>query len=139
MRKAGCHICLLIDNFSGHTIGYEPRNIRILFFKPNLTPFVQPLDAGVIRCFKAHYRQAFCKRAIELDEAGKHEIYKNNLLEGMIMAQTAWKEILPSTIEHCWAHTGIQRLVLHAMHPQTNGNSPYSIAGPIIQLLFLRT
>ncbi len=123
MREAGRHICLLIDNFSGHTIGYKPRNIHIVFFKPNLTPFVQPLDAGVIRCFKAHYRQAFCKRAIELDEAGEHEIYKIDLLEGMIMAQTAWKEILPSTIEHCWAHTGIQRLVLHAIHPQTNGNS----------------
>jgi len=139
MREAGHHICLLIDNFSGHTIGYKPQNIHIVFFKPNLTPFVQPLDAGVIRCFKAHYRQAFCKRAIELDEAGEHEIYKIDLLEGMIMAQTAWKEILPSTIEHCWAHTGIQRLVLHAIHPQTNGNSPYFIAGPIIQLLFLRT
>ena len=27
------------------------------------------------------------------------------------MVKTAWKEVLPLTIEHCWAHTGIQRLV----------------------------
>ena len=111
MRSVSRHICLLIDNFSGHTISYELRNIRIVFFEPNLTPFVQPLDAGVIRCLKAHYRQAFCKRAIDLDEAGEREIYKIKLLEAMIMAKMAWKEVLPLTIEHCWAHTGIQRLV----------------------------
>ena len=47
------YICLLIDNFSGHKISFAPRNIQIIFFEPNLTSFVQPLDAGIIRCFKA--------------------------------------------------------------------------------------
>ncbi|KAJ7468750.1 hypothetical protein FB451DRAFT_1369000 [Mycena latifolia] len=28
---------------------------------------IQPLDAGIIRCFKAHYRHAYCLRAVELD------------------------------------------------------------------------
>jgi hypothetical protein len=32
-----------------------------------MTPFVQPLDAGIIRCFKAYYRTLFCQWALELD------------------------------------------------------------------------
>ena len=53
-------IILLLDNFSGHNIDYSPTNIRLVFFAPNMTAFIQPLDAGIIRCFKAHYRALFC-------------------------------------------------------------------------------
>ena len=61
MRSQKRHILLTIDNFSGHLIDYVPTNIQIEFFEPNLTAFVQPLDAGIIRCFKAHYRNNFCQ------------------------------------------------------------------------------
>jgi hypothetical protein len=100
-------ICLLIDNFSGHDIAYEPDNIHLEFFEPNMTSFVQPLDAGIIRCFKAHYRRAFCERAIELDEAGEDNIYKIDLLEVILMAKEAWRAISPKTIKNCWAHAQI--------------------------------
>jgi hypothetical protein len=74
-------VILLLDNFPGHDISYKPENIRLEPLAPNMTSFVQPLDSGIIRCFKAHYRRAFCDRAIELDEAGEDNIYKINLLE----------------------------------------------------------
>ena len=102
------HILLTIDNFSGHSITYEPRNIQVEFFEPNLTSFVQPLDAGIIRCFKAHYRKAMCLHAIDLDDGGTSEIYKLNILEGMNMAKAAWGAASSETIAHCWKHTDIQ-------------------------------
>lgn len=108
MRAQARHILLTIDNFSGHSIEYDPTNIEIDFFEPNLTSFVQPLDAGIIRCFKAHYRTSLCKRAIDLDEAGQREIYKINILEGMLLAEDAWKAVSAETIKHCWDHTKIQ-------------------------------
>jgi len=108
MRAENRHILLMIDNFSGHFIEYTPSNIQIEYFEPNLTSFVQPLDAGIIRCFKAHYRGYFCQRAIDLDEAGEPDIYKINLLEGMLMAKKAWYSVTSETIEHCWNHTKIQ-------------------------------
>lgn len=80
-----------------------------------MTSFVQPLDAGIIRCFKAHYRQEFCLHAIEKDEAGERDIYKINLLEGMHMAREAWKQVNASTIQHCWNHTKIQGSVRNKM------------------------
>ena len=104
MRNAGWHVVMLLDNFSGHYIEYEPRNICLEYFEPNLTSFIQPCNAGIIRCVKAHYRRAYCIRAIELD---KLDIYKINLLEAMLMMKDAWDAVSPETIKHCWNHTQI--------------------------------
>lgn len=108
-RAQNRRIVLTIDNFSGHNITYQPTNIHVVFFAPNLTSFVQPLDAGVIRCFKAHYRRSFCLRAIELDEVGERDIYKMDLLKAMKMARQAWDHVQSETIKNCWDHTKIQR------------------------------
>jgi hypothetical protein len=50
-----------------------------------MTPFVQPLDAGIIRCFKAHYHALFCKRALELDMIGEDEIFKIDIHKAMLV------------------------------------------------------
>jgi len=112
MRSESRHVCLFVDNFSGHTISYEPTNVQLEFFEPNMTSFVQPCDAGIIRCFKALYCRNFCARAIDLDEAGESNIYKITLLEGMMMAHAAWRTLSPTTIMNCWNHTQIQRYVI---------------------------
>ena len=108
MRRQNRQVCLHLDNFSGHYIGYEPMNINIVFFGPNLTAWVQPLDAGIIRCFKAHYRQRFCGNALERDELGEAEIYKIDLLQVLQMATAAWEDVTPRTIRNCWKHAGIR-------------------------------
>jgi hypothetical protein len=109
MRQENRNVCLHLDNFSGHYIDYEPTNVRIVYFGPNLTSWVQPLDAGIIRCFKAHYCQRFCKSALERDELGKVNIYDINLLQVLQMATAAWNDVSPETIRNCWKHAGIQR------------------------------
>lgn len=109
MRTKNRHIVLIIDNFSGHNIEYEPTNVQLEFFKLNLTSFVQPLDAGIIRCFKAHYQKRLCLRAIDLDEAHEENIYQLDLLEGMKIAQEAWDAVGQETIKNCWNHTQIQK------------------------------
>lgn len=109
MRQQNRKVCLHLDNFSGHYIDYEPTNVAITYFSPNLTAWVQPLDAGIIRCFKAHYRRRFCKNALERDELGEADIYNINLLQVLQMATAAWNEVTPETIRNCWKHAGIQR------------------------------
>ncbi|KAF9219961.1 DDE-domain-containing protein [Gyrodon lividus] len=108
MKQQSRYVLLIIDNFSGHTIPYEPTNIQLEFFKPNLTPFVQPCDTGIICCFKAIYCRKLSICAIDLDEAGEPEIYTINLLEAMLTAKSAWDAVSPETIKHCWDHTQIQ-------------------------------
>src|SRR3954471_4156542 len=102
MRMQKCKICLLINNCTVHNISYDLTNVQVEWFAANLTSHVQPIDAGIIRCFKAHYRRAFCVRALDLDDAGEHDIYKINILEAMLMAQEAWDAIEATTIKNCW-------------------------------------
>ena len=102
-------IALTLDNFTGHKILYQPKNITLVYFEPGLTSHIQPLDAGIIRCFKAHYRRQFCVRAIQQDDAEEDDIYKINLLDAMTMAKRAWENVSPATIKNCWDHTDIQR------------------------------
>ena len=116
MRRQNRNICLLVDNFSGHFVDYKPRNIHLECFKPNLTSYVQPCDAGIIRTTKALYRTAFCLRAMELDDAGGRDIYKIDLHEAMLLMVEAWNKVKPSTIINCWNHTRIQ--------PDTEIDSP---------------
>jgi len=113
MKQQNWHICLFIDNFSGHSISYQPSNIDLEYFEPNMTPFVQPCDTGIIRCFKAIYHRKFCSHAISLDDAGERHIYKLDILEAMTMAKQAWNAVTSETIENCWGHTQIEALVLN--------------------------
>lgn len=108
MWNTQLHICLYVDNFSGHNIAYEPKNIQLKFFEPNLTLFVQPLNASIIQCFKANYQQQFCTHTIDLDDAGELDVYKINILEEMLLARAAWKDVSSMTIKNCWDHTQIQ-------------------------------
>ena len=109
-RRQGRKVLLTLDNFTAHkNLSYQPTNIRLEYFKPNMTSFVQPLDQGIIQCFKAHYCKAFCLWAIELNDAGANDIYKINLLEAILIAKEAWDAVSPETIKNCWKHADIQQ------------------------------
>jgi DDE superfamily endonuclease len=109
LRLANRHILLLQDNFSAHNPPDDLTNITVENFAANLTAHVQPLDGGIIRCFKAHYRSRFTQRAIDNYDRGvtPANIYDINQLEGMRIAAEAWREVDASTIRHCWRHVGI--------------------------------
>ncbi|KIK22180.1 hypothetical protein PISMIDRAFT_102836 [Pisolithus microcarpus 441] len=83
-------------------------NMQIEPFEPNMTSFVQPCDVGIIHCFKALYCCNYCSCTLDLDEAGEQNIYKVDLLKGMMMASSAWAGVSKDTIKHCWDHTQIQ-------------------------------
>ncbi|CAD6893515.1 unnamed protein product [Tilletia controversa] len=68
-------ILLLLDNFSGHKIDTSNlTSIRLGFFQANLTAHAQPLDGGIIRCFKAKFRALTIARALERHEQGEIDI-----------------------------------------------------------------
>ena len=117
MRKQKHNVCLHLDNFSGHYINYEPTNIPIVYFGANLTSWVQPLDAGIIRCFKAHYHWCFCKNALEHDELGEADIYNINLLQVLQMATVtntnSYFKDNSSVSRHSWHKT--QTTLNHAI------------------------
>ncbi|EUC54941.1 tigger transposable element-derived protein, partial [Rhizoctonia solani AG-3 Rhs1AP] len=108
MCRQGRHILLICDNCRAHTHNdNEYSNLHIEFLAPNLTAYIQPLDAGGIASFKAHYQREFVKLAIQRDDAGITNIYKINQRQAMELADTAWGAVSSETIANCWKHTGI--------------------------------
>lgn len=56
MKEQNRKILLIQDNFSGHIIDFQLRNIELYYLPPNMTAVLQPLDAGMIHRFKTHWR-----------------------------------------------------------------------------------
>ena len=99
---------LCMDNAPSHIYddtGFT--NTKVVFLPPNLTSHIQPMDAGIIRAFKAHYRRLFILRALERYENGQDNIYNIDQLEGMNLAMEAWTYVSDKTIANCWRHAGI--------------------------------
>ena len=109
LQVKGRKILLLQDNFSGHIVPDDLRNIRVEDFEPNLTAHVQPLDQGIIRCFKAHYHARFIQQAVDRYDEGitPAEIYNINQLQAMWITDLAWRSVDAATIRNCWRKAGI--------------------------------
>ena len=58
----GRKIELLIDNCPAHPSVSDLRNVQLVFLPPNTTSVLQPMDQGVIRSLKAHYRGRVVRR-----------------------------------------------------------------------------
>jgi hypothetical protein len=91
MRQQNRHVLLLCDNASSHKKFDQAQlsNVRVEFLAPNLTAFVQPLDSGIIRCFKAHYCRHFLRKVLERDTADLPNIYHIDQLEAMKLTARA--------------------------------------------------
>jgi hypothetical protein len=80
LQAKGRHILLLQDNFSGNIPPYEGlTNICIENLAPNLTAHIQPMDQGIIKCFKAHYQAGYIQCSIDNYEGGSHHLTSTTL------------------------------------------------------------
>ncbi|GES94157.1 tigger transposable element-derived protein 6-like [Rhizophagus clarus] len=83
-------------------------HIEVAFLPPNTTSHLQPLDARVIKSFKAHYKQNYCRHILKLFEEGK-DINKEkvNIKEAVDYLADAWENVSGNTIFNYWVKTGI--------------------------------
>ena len=120
LRQRDRKILLLQDNFSGHIVPNDLQNIHVENFTPNLTAHVQPLDQGIIRCFKGHYRAKYIQRAVDRYDSGitPSNIYEIDQLEAMRLADLAWNNVDATTIRNCWHKAGILPSMENSALPQ---------------------
>ena len=99
-------ILLLVDNFSVHQIiNIELSIVKVKFLPPNTTSKFQPMDVGIIKSFKAHYRKLLVQHKI--DCLLKSESTDIDVYQAIQTVVKAWGDgIKSSTILHCWGHTG---------------------------------
>ena len=57
LDKEGKKILLWVDNASPHKIANEFSNIRIEFFRPNMTPLIQPQDQAFYATLKSRFQK----------------------------------------------------------------------------------
>ena len=120
LRPKGRHILLLQDNFSGHIPPSKGlTNIHIKNFAPNITAHIQPMDQGIIKCFKAHYQAGYVQCSINNYEGGvtPSNIYDIDQLDAMQLSNSAWLEVDMTTICHCWDKAGILPDMQHTASP----------------------
>lgn len=129
-RPEGQKCLLLMDNASCHGLVHEKTysRLNVRFLPPNMTSILQPCDAGIIRCFKAHYRRMFVQWLVEQyvpvlapnQRCGSNNVVcifrykvskavdlkKFTVLEAMRLGNKAMSLVSADTIAHCWVHAG---------------------------------
>ncbi|KFD49656.1 hypothetical protein M514_09488 [Trichuris suis] len=94
-------VLLLIDNAPAHPVvdllNSVDELVTVKFFPPNVTSFIQPMDQGVIRSFKALYRKNLLRELLINDNSSAESVtafYKRlSLRDCCYMAAASWKSI----------------------------------------------
>uniref|UniRef100_A0A8C4QV77 HTH CENPB-type domain-containing protein n=1 Tax=Eptatretus burgeri TaxID=7764 RepID=A0A8C4QV77_EPTBU len=96
-------IAFVVDNCPAHP-ACQLENIELVFLPPNTTSHTQPMDGGVIRNLKLHYRQILATRRLNAADEGIP--FKWDLLDVLIAAKTAWGKVSNATIVNCFRSVG---------------------------------
>ena len=87
LRNIG-RVLLVLDNAPLHIVpsSLRLRRTTVDFLPPNVTSVKQPMDAGIIRSFKAYYRTGLCRELLALKVLGSS---KRNIAFGQCIKLTA--------------------------------------------------
>ena len=93
----GRQVILLVDNAGSHSSeGIELSNLKVKFLPPNTTAHIQPWDTGIIRNFKANYRQHFVKYVLNSIEEKPAQTV--TVHQAMTFVKESLIEVKPTTI-----------------------------------------
>ena len=107
------NIALIIDNCPAHPSISNLTSVQLVFLPPNATPILQPMDQGVIRSLKAHYRGRVVRllcRALEK----KEPCPKISILQSMKILVDYWEVVSKETIINCFRKAGMTPAVQQA-------------------------
>jgi hypothetical protein len=106
-RKLEEKALLLLDNCPAHPSSevLKSRDGKIVatFLPKNTTALIQPLDQGIIRAFKAHYRRELLTAVINSELQVQEFLKKVTLKDMAYNIGLAWKKITSTTIQNCWS------------------------------------
>ena len=107
MKKNARRILLFLDNAPCHPIDVQLSNVKLVFFPPNTTSVIQPLDQGVIRSFKCYYRQMLVKHIIAQCTAAQNwNQVTITALDACRWIDLAWNKVTAITIFNCFKKAG---------------------------------
>lgn len=103
-------ILLLLDNAPGHpsNLGELNENVTVLYFPPNTTSLIQPMDQGVIATFKAYYIRRTFAQAISLTTGENSSMLlpefwkKYDIKKAVENIDESWKEVTSKNMKDVW-------------------------------------
>ncbi|GBL81922.1 Tigger transposable element-derived protein 6 [Araneus ventricosus] len=110
MRLQKLKIILFIDNCTPH-LDLKLKNMRVEFVPTNCTSQLQPLDLGIIRSFKAHYRKQLVRKLLlflgsgDLQDASEA---KTNVLEALNVISAAWDSVDKKCVTNSFNKAGVR-------------------------------
>jgi hypothetical protein len=110
MIKQNRSIIMFIDNCKAHPINLTFSNVKIVFLPANTTSVLQPMDAGVIKCFKGYYRTrmaSFLIKWVANNQFG--DTLRQNAVQfyqAVEMAVAPWNDVSNKTVSNCFRHCG---------------------------------
>ena len=112
LKRNGRSVLLLMDNAGCHPPemkdGYS--NIKVVFLPAYTTSRLQPLDLGIIKNFKVHYRKLLFRYVVaKIDECtmASGVTKKIHILQAIRWIAEAWEKVTADTIKKCFRSSGI--------------------------------
>ena len=104
MQHQDRKILLVIDNCPAHPDISDLKNVTLEFLPPNTTSMTQPMDMGVIKSLKHHYRKALAKKRLLAYEAGID--FSFDLLKCLELLKLSWASVSETAIANCFKKVG---------------------------------
>lgn len=99
-------VLLLLDNAPGHPQNLTHPNIKIMFFPPNTTSLLQPMDQGIIYTFKMYYVRRSLQWILNLTESKSTDVANAwkcfSIKDCIQIISQSLKELNKSTLSGCW-------------------------------------
>jgi hypothetical protein len=108
MKMQNRHVLLFLDNTTCHP-HIKLSNVRLAWFSPNTTSVSQPVDQGIIRDAKVHYRKLLMQSLLaNIDSSSStSELARSvSVLDAVIWISQGVKKLLPETVTKCFEKAG---------------------------------
>lgn len=102
MKKKKKKIALIVDNCTPHNNPPSLKHIKVFYFPPNCTSLLQPLDLGIIKCFKGYYRKRLLQNVVYNLEAKLLNPFAVDVKNACDWVSGSWNSVTASTIQNCW-------------------------------------
>ena len=117
-------IAIIIGNSPAHPLIFNLTNIPFVFLHPNTTSILQPMDQGVIRSPKAHYREKGVHLLFRASE--KNGPYpKILILQAMKILADSWQTVTKETVVKYLKKAGINSDVQQAVIADSDDSFKY--------------
>ncbi|XP_014357327.2 tigger transposable element-derived protein 4-like [Papilio machaon] len=105
LEESHTKILLLVDNCPAHESVKDLKYIKLVFLPLNVTSVLQPMEQGVIKCLKYHYRRLQVLNIVRNLNNDNQKTF--TVLDAILMISEAWENVSQNTIADCFRQAGI--------------------------------